>query len=693
MKKTITLMGALLLCASVWSQYCVPYSGQYGCSYDDYINEVAFETINNLNTGCSGGTAGYGDFTSQSTNLFQGGTYTANVTIGNVRQYVTLFFDWNHDFDFDDAGERIDALYETYENQTEQILVSVPANAILGNTRMRVRIEFNQYISSGCAANEFTGETEDYTVNVVVPASALNFDGVDDAVNLGNSLTSTLSASNTITVEAWVKSMSNPNNGAGNIVGNHRYENEENSDQFLLSRQYNNFTFWVNDSEGNTFFAYAPNSVVTSTWQHVAGTWDGNFIRLYIDGILMSETIASGTNIISNSNDISIGSKFISSPWFTGYGETFTGLIDEVRIWNTARSQCEINTYKDCEISTTEIGLLANFHFNQGVDASTNSTETNLMDAMGSNNGTLLNFALNGTTSNWVSPSTIANGFAIPASLNPTVTVIATIDTLCFGGNTTLTGFGADTYTWTENISDGTSFVPTETTTYTATGTNTATGCSSTADQLVVVNSPTSGIDVQSACGSYTWIDGNAYNISNNTATFTFLNAAGCDSVVTLNLTINSLPLNTTTVAGETITATEIGATYQWYDCNAGTMINGATMQSFTPTTNGDYRVLITKNGCTVESACVTIASAGISSLNALNLSIYPNPTKGEFTLSTDEMGATVAILSLDGKTVVANQVINSAKTTFNLSNLDKGVYFIKVSQNGMQRIERIVLN
>lgn len=46
------------------------------------------------------------------------------------------------------------------------------------------------------------------------------------------------------------------------------------------------------------------------------------------------------------------------------------------------------------------------------------------------------------------------------------------------------------------------------------------------------------GVDVQTACDSYTWIDGITYTDSNNTATYTLTNAAGCDSVVTLNLTI-----------------------------------------------------------------------------------------------------------------------------------------------------------
>ena len=57
--------------------------------------------------------------------------------------------------------------------------------------------------------------------------------------------------------------------------------------------------------------------------------------------------------------------------------------------------------------------------------------------------------------------------------------------------------------------------------------------------------SNTFSTDNQNVCGSFTWIDGNTYTNSNNTATYTLLNAAGCDSIITLNLTLNQNPVGT----------------------------------------------------------------------------------------------------------------------------------------------------
>ncbi|MCT4580014.1 MAG: hypothetical protein N4A35_01240, partial [Flavobacteriales bacterium] len=84
----------------------------------------------------------------------------------------------------------------------------------------------------------------------------------------------------------------------------------------------------------------------------------------------------------------------------------------------------------------------------------------------------------------------------------------------------------------------------------------------------------TTGVDIQLACGSFTWIDGNTYTNSNNTATHTLTSSQGCDSVVTLNLTINST-INTTD------TQVACGS-YTWTDGNTYTASNNTATQTLT---------------------------------------------------------------------------------------------------------------
>ena len=121
---------------------------------------------------------------------------------------------------------------------------------------------------------------------------------------------------------------------------------------------------------------------------------------------------------------------------------------------------------------------------------------------------------------------------------------------------------------------------------------------------------PTTGTDVQTACDSYTWIDGNTYTSSNNTASFVLQNANvnGCDSIVELDLTINNTPTNTVTTNGAAITADANGFSYQWLDCdNGNAVVAGENSQTFVAAVSGNYAVEVSNNGCIDTSACELI--------------------------------------------------------------------------------------
>ena len=75
-----------------------------------------------------------------------------------------------------------------------------------------------------------------------------------------------------------------------------------------------------------------------------------------------------------------------------------------------------------------------------------------------------------------------------------------------------------------------------------------AAGCDSIVSLFLTINNSTSAIDTITACDSYTWIDGVTYTSSDTTAKDTLVNAAGCDSIVSLNLTINYTKTSTDTV-------------------------------------------------------------------------------------------------------------------------------------------------
>jgi hypothetical protein len=199
---------------------------------------------------------------------------------------------------------------------------------------------------------------------------------------------------------------------------------------------------------------------------------------------------------------------------------------------------------------------------------------------------------------------------------------------------------------------------------------------------------PTSSTDTQSACDSYTWVDGNTYITSNNSATYTTSNSAGCDSTITLNLTISPTPDNSITQNGGSLTATQTGATYQWIDCdNFFVPVIGEVNQTFFPSLSGYYAVEVTIGDCSSTSECRLVEFTGIDEIESL-ISVHPNPTKDEVTLSigTELLGTGFVVTDNAGR-IILTDTFKSTKQTVNLSGFNNGVYFITTDKESPVKI------
>ena len=225
-----------------------------------------------------------------------------------------------------------------------------------------------------------------------------------------------------------------------------------------------------------------------------------------------------------------------------------------------------------------------------------------------------------------------------------------------------------------------------------------ASGCDSMVTLNLTINNPTAGVDTRTACNSFTWINGITYTANNNTATYNIIGGAanGCDSLLTLNLTINSVGNLSTTTSGETITANISAATCRWLDCdNNYAVIAGQTGYSYTPTVNGNYAVELTVNGCVDTTACVAIVTLGIiESSFGNNLIVYPNPTNGNLTL---DLGNTfekteIQITDILGKVIESKSVI-STQTVDLFIQEPAGTYLVTVQADDKKAVIRIVKN
>ncbi len=202
--------------------------------------------------------------------------------------------------------------------------------------------------------------------------NALDFDGVDEFVEVSDN--ASLESSSTLTVEAWVRP--DAVTSFRGIVSRY-FTAADASNVFALQIDAGNYGFLINESDNNLVSATA--TATASTWTHVAGVADGSEVHIYLDGILMASTAYDGTITSNSSRNLYIGRYRNDS-----FGQ-YDGLIDEVRIWNTARTGAEIQANMFEELSGSESGLVAYYRFDESAGTTLDD------DSPNTNTGTLNN--------------------------------------------------------------------------------------------------------------------------------------------------------------------------------------------------------------------------------------------------------------------------------------------------------------
>lgn len=217
-----------------------------------------------------------------------------------------------------------------------------------------------------------------------------------------------------------------------------------------------------------------------------------------------------------------------------------------------------------------------------------------------------------------------------------------------------------------------------------------AAGCDSTITLTLTVNAATNSTTNVTSCGAYTWSANSQTYTTPGTYTATLVNAAGCDSIATLILAITSINL-TVTQSGGVATVAQASAIYQWLNCETNAPISGATLQSYAPTVTGNYAVKVTVDGCVDTSACVNMVvspnSIGENKVSAV--SIVPNPTSSFVIITFEAPEAQLTILDLNGK-IMRELVVNSGDAV-DMSAFENGVYLFTLYSDSIRSIERVV--
>ncbi|HNP97692.1 MAG TPA: T9SS type A sorting domain-containing protein [Bacteroidia bacterium] len=174
--------------------------------------------------------------------------------------------------------------------------------------------------------------------------------------------------------------------------------------------------------------------------------------------------------------------------------------------------------------------------------------------------------------------------------------------------------------------------------------------------------------------------------------TVTITDDHGCTSVAMTTVGVNAAPTPVITVNGTALT-TSGGVSYQWYV--DGTLINGATTDTWEPLVIGDYTVVVTDaSGCEGTSPAYTVTSVGINSLNSENaLIIYPNPANENLHVQTASAftGAMIHIYDVTGQEVY-QRIVSENNMIISLDGFSKGMYSIVIDNGTVKKMHHFAV-
>lgn len=429
-----------------------------------------------------------------------------------------------------------------------------------------------------------------------------------------------------------------------------------------------------------------------------------------------STLVASGANTYTWSN-ASTGSVMVVTPTnnmsYTVSGASSNGCINSQSIAVNTFPQPSVeatpSSYSVCEGESVSFSIstagVSSFTWSNG----TSSSSLVALPNLGTNVYVLS--ATNGTCSK--STSVTVYAFA-----NPSLSFIASPTVFCEGITTTITAFGASTFTW-NNFTNNNSLIvtPTANVSYSVTGSN---GYCSTSDSINLLVHPLPSLTLSASAASicanamvtllvngaqhYMWNTGSTVNIlyqspqASSIYTVTGTNTYGCSDTKTIGIIVHLLPLvyanssQPMLCIGEQATLSATGAnTYTW---NSG---DNSPSLTISPNQTTTYTVVgLSTYGCINEAYITQVVTpcTGINSSETANtiFSFFPNPFSDDLKISCETINEKMhaEIFNVLGQSVMI-QKITEPVSILNLKDFANGVYYLKVTDGKSSLTQKVI--
>ena len=253
----------------------------------------------------------------------------------------------------------------------------------------------------------------------------------------------------------------------------------------------------------------------------------------------------------------------------------------------------------------------------------------------------------------------------VNASTTPNVFAnVAPSDTICTGDAITLSGNGnAVTYTWSGGVTNGQSFVPASTSTYTVTGTN-ADGCTNTSSITVsLLPNLNPGVPTLSSTPTIVYV--------------------GQSTTFTVNIPIGI-----------------VNYTIHWYRNNVmtNTTLSPVNTLTYVPTSESDSLfAYLVPTGCYNPDSSITNTKypripIGLNEIEIpAGFELYPNPTTNTVYINGVQAGDKMVLTDVVGKVILSKEAISSDKISFSMVALSSGVYYAKFNRNGKNWVIKVI--